>query len=210
MRPALVLRNNSRLRWINLLLIYSFRQRIRCACRWHLSADGDDLYRGDEPIPAARESLHKPRIVGRVVESLTEPLDGCVQAMFKIHKGVCRPELAVKLFARSQLAGVLEQTNQNRDRLPFQPDLAALLLKFARTQIKLEDAEPNRTREWYRWAHCLIRTESNTSSRDAHRFLCSCHAVVELALNQRLPVSPPHPLRFTPLALTRWRLRLTL
>jgi hypothetical protein len=89
--------------------------------------------------------------------------------MFKIHKGVCRPELSVKLFACNQFAGALEETHQNLDRLPFQPDLAALLLEFARAQIKLEDAEANRPGGWHRWAHCLIRTESSTHSRDAHR-----------------------------------------
>src|SRR5580700_3758488 len=132
MRPAPMPGYKRRIGRLNLLLIYSLRQRIRCTWVGDRFAAGDDvagdnLDRGDEPIPAPRESLHKPRIVGRVVERLAEPLDGCVQAMFKIHKGVCRPELAVKLFARNQLAGALEEANQNLDRLPLQPDLAALL-----------------------------------------------------------------------------------
>src|SRR5580698_815527 len=102
--------------------------------------------------------------------------------MLKIHKGVRRPELAMKLFASNELSGVLEETHQNLDRLPFQPDLAALLLQLARTQIKLEDAEANHTRGWYCWAHLLIRTESNTSrgTRIAPKFMSSgCGTGVE-------------------------------
>ena len=74
--------------------------------------------------------------------------------MFKINEGVSRPEFPVKLIACNQLTGVFEETDQNLDRLPFQPDFAALLLEFARTQVKLEDAEPNCTRGWHGCAHC--------------------------------------------------------
>src|SRR5579864_4828301 len=153
MRPAPMLGYNGRIGCINLLLIYSFWQRTRCTCAGYVSAAVDNLDGGDEPIPAPRESLNKPRIVGRVAQSLTEPFDGCVQAMFKIHEGVRRPELSSKLFASNQLSRVLEQTHQNLHRLPFQPDLAALLLEFGRTQIKLEDAEPNRSWRWHGWPH---------------------------------------------------------
>src|SRR5205823_7996041 len=54
------------------------------------------------------------------------------------------------------LTGAFEQTDENPDRLPFNPDLAALLLEFARTQVKLEDPESNQTRGWH-WSHCNSR-----------------------------------------------------
>ena len=75
--------------------------------------------------------------------------------MFKVYEGVSGPEFPVKLFARNQLTGVFEKTDQNLDRLPFKPDLAALLLEFARTQVKLEDPESDQTRGWHDWSHCI-------------------------------------------------------
>ena len=86
--------------------------------------------------------------------------------MFKVHEGVSGPEFPVKLFARNQLTGAFEETDQNLDRLPFKPDFAALLLEFARTQVKLEDPESNQTRGWRRRSHCIKDsdiTESNTA-----------------------------------------------
>lgn len=47
------------------------------------------------------------------------------------------------------------EPNQSLDRLPFKPDFAALLLEFARTQVKLEDAESDQTRGWHDWSHCI-------------------------------------------------------
>jgi hypothetical protein len=55
--------------------------------------------------------------------------------MFKIDVGVGGPESPAKLFARNQLAGAFEKADKNLDRLPLQPDFAALLRQFARTQI---------------------------------------------------------------------------
>jgi hypothetical protein len=53
--------------------------------------------------------------------------------MFKVDEGVGGLESPVKLFARDQLTWVLEEIDQNLDRLAFKLDLATLLLEFART-----------------------------------------------------------------------------
>jgi hypothetical protein len=74
--------------------------------------------------------------------------------MFKVYERVSGPEFPVKLFTRNQLAGVFQKTDQNLDRLPFKPDFAALLLEFARVQVKLEDPESNQTGGWL-WSHCI-------------------------------------------------------
>src|SRR5579864_7225672 len=90
--------------------------------------------------------------------------------MFEVYEGVSGPEFPVKLFARYQLTGVFEKTDQNLDRLPLKPDFAALLLEFARTHVKLEDPESNQTRGWHRWSHCIKSsdsTESNTAIEGA-------------------------------------------
>ena len=69
--------------------------------------------------------------------------------MFKVDEGVGGPKFPVKLLARNQLAGVLEETNQDLNRLPFKPDFSALPLELARTQIQLEDPESDQARGWY-------------------------------------------------------------
>ena len=47
----------------------------------------------------------------------------------------------MKRFASDQFARILKETDEDLDRLPFQPNLAALFLEFARTLIELEDPE---------------------------------------------------------------------
>lgn len=74
--------------------------------------------------------------------------------MFEVNEGIRGPEFSVKLLARNQLTGVFQQTDQDLDWLPFQPDFAALLLELARAQIKLEDPKSDETRGWYRRFHC--------------------------------------------------------
>ena len=66
--------------------------------------------------------------------------------MLKVDEGVGGPKLPVQLFARNQLAGVLEEADQDLHRLPFKPDLSTLPPEFARTQIKLEEPESDQTR----------------------------------------------------------------
>src|SRR5579862_4722341 len=69
--------------------------------------------RGQKSITTPWKSLHKSRVVGRVIESPAESLDGGVEAVFKINVSVSRPESPVKLFARHQLTGILEKADKN-------------------------------------------------------------------------------------------------
>src|SRR4051794_37901715 len=50
---------------------------------------GPELLR---PVAAPRQSLHKSGVVSRVAESLTEPFDGRVKAVLKVHEGVSGPK----------------------------------------------------------------------------------------------------------------------
>ena len=68
--------------------------------------------------------------------------------MLKVDEGVGGPKFPVRLFARNQLTGVLEESHQDLNRLPFKPDLSALLPELARMQIKLEDPESDQTWGW--------------------------------------------------------------
>jgi hypothetical protein len=90
--------------------------------------------------------------------------------MFKVHESVSGPEFPVKLFARDQLTGAFEETDQDLDRLSFKPDFAALLLEFARTQVKLEDPESDQTPGWHRWSHTLrIATVQSVTPQSSGR-----------------------------------------
>jgi hypothetical protein len=119
----------------------NFRDSSVCLDRRCTAHRGNSLDGSNEPVSAPRERLDKPRVISRVVEGLAKPLDGRVQTLLKVHKCIGRPEFLVKHFACNQFARIFEETDEDPDRLPFQPDLAALFPEFARTQIELEDPE---------------------------------------------------------------------
>ena len=112
-----------------------------CPDRWCTAHRGNSLGRSNKPVSTARERLDKSRVISRVVESLAKPLNGRIQTLLKVHKCIGRPEFLVKRFAGNQFARIFEEAEEDLNRLPFQPDLAALFLEFARTQIELEDPE---------------------------------------------------------------------
>jgi len=120
------------------------------------------MQRRDEPVAAARQRLNKARVIRRVVEGLAEPFHRSVETKLKVNKCIGGPKFSVKLFARNQFARSFQQTHQNLKRLPLQPDLSALLLQLARTQVQLKNTESDQTRRWYHWSECSIRRQPNT------------------------------------------------
>jgi hypothetical protein len=111
------------------------------------------LDRSEKPVAPPRQSLHKSRVVGRVIESPTKPLDGRVKAMFKIPIGVSGPESPVKFFARNELTRILEKADKNMYRLPLKTDFAALLPEFARTHVKFENPKSDGSGRWHNRSH---------------------------------------------------------
>ena len=85
----------------------------------------------NEPVAAARDGFDKPRRVGRVPESVTQPLDNDVQTVLKIDEGVFWPEPLSQLLTSDELAGVLEQQCERLKRLLLQVDARARLSKLA-------------------------------------------------------------------------------
>jgi hypothetical protein len=45
----------------------------------------------NEAIASARQCSYEPRVFGRIAQSCPEPVDGFVEAMIKVHKGVGGP-----------------------------------------------------------------------------------------------------------------------
>jgi hypothetical protein len=83
----------------------------------------------------------KTRHVRRITEGLTETVDGLVQTVIEVNEGVARPQLLQQLVARHDLAGPLDQSRQDLERLLAQPHADALLAQFARSAVDLEHAE---------------------------------------------------------------------
>jgi hypothetical protein len=98
-------------------------------CKRQLKSSGDS-HKGCSPV------------IERIAQRGLEPFDCRVKAMFKIHVSVGGPEFPAKLFARNQLTGAFEKADQNLDRLPLQPDFAALLPNSP--ERKSSSKSPNR------------------------------------------------------------------
>ncbi len=102
-----------------------------------------DLNRRNEPVPAPRHRLHKPRAVGGIIQRLAQPVYGRVQAVVKINEGVARPHPFLQLFASDHLPGGLKQCLQNLEGLLLQSDFHAMFPQLSRAQIHFENVEPD-------------------------------------------------------------------
>ena len=87
--------------------------------------------RSDKPIPAAGESLDKPRRIRRITQSCPEPLDGCIEAVLEIYERVGLPKPLLQFLARNDLARMLHQQCQNVNGLALKLDPEAMLAQFA-------------------------------------------------------------------------------
>src|SRR5580692_614668 len=76
-----------------------FSRKLRPGCggrpenRWCI----DVLDLRKETVAAARHCFHKSGALGGVAESLTDFVDGFVEPMVEIHKGVCSPEFLLQV-----------------------------------------------------------------------------------------------------------------
>src|SRR5271163_272944 len=80
-----------------------------------------DIHRRDEPVSAARQRFYVAGPLGRVAEDLAKARNRIVQAMVEIDKSVGRPNLCSQLLESDHIAGALEQSGQNLQRLTLQP-----------------------------------------------------------------------------------------
>src|SRR5256885_3715224 len=81
------------------------RRRGHCGRRAGLDA-------ANEAITAARQRFDQPRFLSGFTERLTQFLDGCVQAMVKIHERIIGPELLAQLFAGDQISWMLQKNGE--------------------------------------------------------------------------------------------------
>jgi hypothetical protein len=106
-----------------------------------LAGVGAHVYGGQKTVAAASESLNKAGIFSGITDGVAQTLDGGVQAVVEIHKGVSWPEPAAQLFPGNDFTGTLEEQSQDLERLLLKSHLNAVPAEFTGTEIHFEDAE---------------------------------------------------------------------
>ena len=88
-------------------------------------------HRCNEPVAAARKRLDEPRILGGIVEGVTQLADGAIQADFEIHERIGRPEHLLQLVAGHDFARPAQEELQNLKGLLREADLQPMPAEFA-------------------------------------------------------------------------------
>ena len=100
---------------------------------------GGDL--GHEPVSAARQGLDEPRLSRRVSERLAQPAHGGVQVVVEVDEGLGVPEACAQLLTQDHLSGLLEEGDQDAERLVDEPDSGAVTEELAARDVDLEAIE---------------------------------------------------------------------
>jgi hypothetical protein len=110
-----------------------------------LGDDGDEcgqsgafVYLADEPVASPGERLDISGFLGGVAERVPQPSNGGVDALIEFDNGFAGPEFAPDFLARDQIAGPLQEHEQDLKRLILQPDFRASFTQFPRADVKFE------------------------------------------------------------------------
>jgi hypothetical protein len=98
---------------------------------------GSALHNRDEPVTPSWLCLNITRFLGVVVESTAQFLDSAVQTSFEIDKDIARPEALSEFFTGHYFAGMVQEQEQNFERLTGQFYLNTMLGQFRITAIHL-------------------------------------------------------------------------
>jgi len=104
-------------------------------------------------ISTASKSFNIYRHFCRFAESVSQSLDGGVEAMIEINKGVRRPEPIPQLFTCNHRAWMFHKQAQDLEWLFLEFYLDSALPQFTCTNVNLEDSESNNTRELGSYRH---------------------------------------------------------
>ena len=102
-------------------------------------------YRRDESITFPGKGLDKAGIVGRIAQSITQLLDGSVDAVFEVDEAPIRPEGGTQLFTGDDRARVFEKQREKAEGLALKLDERAFPPEFTPVKVGFEDAEADRT-----------------------------------------------------------------
>ena len=104
------------------------------------------VYRGDEPIAAAVQSLYEARVVRVVSQRLTQFLDAGVEPVVGIYGSIDRPEFLLQLLPRDRFSRAFQKNGQDLKGLLLQLDADPALAQFSLFEIELENPEVHNPR----------------------------------------------------------------
>ena len=102
---------------------------------------GRDGYGRDETIATAGQGLDEARAIGGVAQCVAKALDGGVETVVEIDKGVGGPESGAELLACDELTRILQQDRQDLEGLILKLDLLAVFAQFGGGKISLKNAK---------------------------------------------------------------------
>ncbi len=111
------------------------------------------MHGSDEAIAAPGDRFDEARVLGVVAQSITDAIDGAVEAAIEIHHCVVRPDPLLQLFPGQDLAGPFQKGEKEFERLLLELDLAALLEDLAGAGVDLEGSEAESVRSVAGSAH---------------------------------------------------------
>jgi hypothetical protein len=94
-----------------------------------------------ESVSAARQRFNVAGPLGGVAEHLAKTRNCIVQAMVEIDKSIGGPNQRSQLLASDHIAGVLEQSGQDLQRLTLQPQSYPLFAQLPSAEVQLEIIE---------------------------------------------------------------------
>src|SRR5882724_3483559 len=100
-----------------------------------------------QAITAAREGFNKTGVFGGIPEGIAQALDGGVQAMIEVYKGIGRPKPAVHFLPGNNFTGTLKEHGQNLERLLLKPDSDAIAAKLTGAKVCFKGSKADDMRD---------------------------------------------------------------
>jgi hypothetical protein len=95
----------------------------------------------DEPKAAAGQGLDIARAFRLVAQRLPQLLDGGADAVVELDDRAIRPDAIADFLPRHHFSGMLEQHEENLERLFLQTNAPSALAQFARADVQLKPAK---------------------------------------------------------------------
>ena len=114
---------------------------------------GGTYDRRNETVSASRDRLHEARVLGCIAQHFAQPHDGIVQSVVKIDKGIAGPKAIAQFFSCDNFARLLQQHDQNLERLLWKFDSESMFPELASLQIDFKNTEMQNPRNRRRATH---------------------------------------------------------
>jgi hypothetical protein len=100
---------------------------------------------GNEAVAAPGHGLKEARVVGVVSERVAQPLDGRVQTVVEVNKGVGGPEFFAQLLSRDQFSRPLQKSGQKLKWLILESHFEAASTQLPTLKVNFKRAKLNKT-----------------------------------------------------------------